>query len=450
MGTRAFTVLVAVVFGAVIGACKSDLLPGRCDKDSDCPSGKCNLEKNGRCEPQDGGTDFDADAGGADVGDAGDAAEVWSCEGLMCVGSEPVCDKTMMKCRACGANMECAELGKSVPVCAMSGKCVECTMNNHCEPTSTKPVCDTAMNSCTGCKVGGTECAMIDKAKPACAATGACVECVTNADCKGDSKPVPKPICDKTSNTCQPCKADAECTEGPKVCMSHQDGRCASDDETIYVQKIASCPGSAAAADGSATKPYCTMDPAVAAITPSRRLLVLKGIVPGTSAGISAGASQVSIVGQANAAIAPSDVGFHLLTGDAYVRSVAIGPSLLLGCQADTGSTIRLDRVVITGNKGGVYLNGAAFDIQNTTVTNNEYVDDGAIWAGIYAKNPPAAGPAKLKFVTVQNNKATGIVCSGPIEGDGVLSSGNTTSNINTTCKVTNCDTASATCGAQP
>jgi hypothetical protein len=121
-----------------------------------------------------------------------------------------------------------------------------------------------------------------------------------------------------------------------------------------------------------------------------------------------------------------------------------------MGVQADAGSTIRLDRVVVTGNKGGVYLNGAAFEIQNTTVINNEFVDDGAIWAGIYAKNPPAAGPAKLRFVTVQNNKATGIVCSGPIEGDGVLSSGNTTSNINTTCKVTNCDTASATCGAQP
>jgi hypothetical protein len=496
MGTRAFAVLVAVVFGGVIGACKSDLLPDRCDKDGDCKSRKCDLSEkgNGRCLPQDAGGSDATDGGSDDAGDAGDAHDAFSCEVATCGGETPVCDLAMMKCRKCGAASECMTL--NAPVCAptgacvaclastdcslsgapickpetntctactaddqcvkrapatpgcASGKCVECTLHSHCG--TAKPICDVATNTCVGCKTTDNKCAARGDKKPVCTATGTCVECVTNADCEGET-----PICDKTSNTCKPCKADAECTDGPKVCMSHQKGRCASDAETIYVQKVASCPGSAATADGTATKPYCSMDPAVASLNAAttKDLIVVSGTVGSATAGIAVGTRKVSIVGQLNAVIAGADTGIHVSTGDAYVRSVKLGPSPSVGFQADSGTVLRLDKVLVTGNSGGgILLNGAAFEIQNTTIASNGPGTSGATtWGGILVTNPPAAGPAKLNLVTIQNNMGGGIACSASLTmATGVLSSGNESPNINATCMFTSCGTASASCGAQP
>jgi hypothetical protein len=494
MGTRAFAVLVAVVFGGVTGACKSDLLPGRCDKDSDCPSGKCNLEMNGRCEPKDGGG---TDA--LDGGDASDAGEVWSCEGAMCGGETPVCDTAMMKCRKCAANAECSMLSAAAPVCdpsgkcvacvgstdcsdalapictvatntctkcsghdeckaraaatpgcASSGKCVECTLNSHCDPATTKPVCDTAMNTCKGCTAGGDECAMINSMKPACATTGACVECVSNADCKVPTKP----ICDTTSNTCKPCKADAECTNGPKVCMSHQDGRCAKDEETIYVEATGNCASTVGVTNGTATVPFCSLDPAVAALgaMPAKNLVIVRRtVICGTPFAITA--RPVSIVGQLNASVTGAPAAIRASAGDLYVRNVKLSTGASIGCQADSGSTIRLDHVAVTGNSGGgILLNGAAFDIQNTTVSNNGAGTSGATtWGGILVTSLPVSGPAKLNLVTVQNNMGGGIACSAQLTmATGVLSSGNESPNINATCMFSSCTAASATCGAQP
>lgn len=497
MGTRAFAVLVAVVFGGVIGACKSDLLPGRCDKDSDCDSKKCDLttEGNGRCVPNDGGSG-DADASGPDAADAGDAHDAFSCEAAMCGGEMPVCDVSMMKCRACATNPECLTVSAATPVCASngtcvacvgstdcsdaapictvatntcakcaghdeckaraattpacagSGKCVECTMNNHCGPTSTKPVCDTTMNTCTGCKVGGTECATINSAKPACAATGACVECVSNADCKDT-----KPICDTTSNTCKPCKADAECTFGPKVCMSHQDGRCATEAETIYVEAKANCATTVGATGGTATVPYCAMDSAVMTLgtTTTKDLVVVTGNVSSGTMFAVVG-RPVSIVGKVEASVTGSPA-IKLSAGDLFIRRVTISAGMFsLGCQADSGSMLRLDHVLVTGNRGGIYLNGAAFDIQNTTISDNYGLSTmGTSWAGVFVSNPPAAGPKKLQLVTVDNNKAPGIVCTSTAQGTGVRASGNALTEITTIeCGFSPCGAASATCGAQP
>lgn len=500
MGTRAFAVLVAVVFGGVIGACKSDLLPDRCDKDGDCKSRKCDLSEkgNGRCLPQDAGGSDATDGGSDDAGDAGDAHDAFSCEVATCGGETPVCDLAMMKCRKCGAASECMTLNApvcaptgacvaclastdcsdaapictvatntcakctgddqckdrapAIPACAASGKCVECTTKDHCKPTPMKPVCDTTMNACTGCKTG-TECAMIDPMKPACATSGACVECVSNTDCKETTKP----ICDKTSNTCKPCKADAECTEGPKVCMSHDDGRCAKDDETIYVQATTNCASTAGAANGTATLPYCSLDPVIAALgtMTAKNLVVVTGTVDKGPPFAIAG-RPISIVGKANASVGGVPAAIRLTAGDLYIRNVELFTGNSLGCQAGTGSTLRLDHVVVTGNKlGGILLDGAAFDIKDTTVTKNgPGVFNGAVdWGGIFVNNPPAAGPTKLQRVTVQNNLEAGIKCSVALMmtmTSGILASGNMSPDIHPTCMVAACGAASATCGAQP
>jgi hypothetical protein len=239
--------------------------------------------------------------------------------------------------------------------------------------------------------------------------------------------------------------------------MSHDDGRCATDAETIYVQKVASCPGSAATADGSEAKPYCSMEPAVAAVggASPKNLIVVRGTVTGATAGFNTGTRKVSIVGQMTGSIAgASDPAILLSIGDLFVRNVKVSSSASIGCQAITGSTLRLDHVLITANPGGgILLDGAGFEIQDTIITNNGpgLFNNVVDWGGIFVSNPPAAGPAKLQRLTVQNNMQGGIRCSTALTmTNGVLSSGNQSPDIHATCGFTSCGAASATCGAQP
>ena len=102
---------------------------------------------------------------------------------------------------------------------------------------------------------------------------------------------------------------------------------------------------------------------------------------------------------------------------------------------------------------GGILLNGAAFDIENTTITGNGpgQFTTGAVWGGILVNKPPAAGPTTLKFLTVQANQEIGVDCSAPVSGaDGVLASLNAGFDIISTCGFSSCGMASMTCGAQP
>jgi hypothetical protein len=234
--------------------------------------------------------------------------------------------------------------------------------------------------------------------------------------------------------------------------MSHLDGRCASDPETIYVQAGGTCTSTVGATNGTLTIPYCSLDPAATALgtMTAKTLIVVRGPV-GSGPPFAIASRPISIVGQMNAGVAGS---IRLSAGELYLRRITLSAgTLLVGCQADAGSTLHLDHVVVTGNKGGIALRGAAFDIQNTTVVNNEpfeETDGTTTWGGIYVQNPPAAGPTKFQFVTVQNNKAPGIFCSGAAQGTGVLASGNTLTQVTTSCGFTSCGAASTTCGAQP
>jgi hypothetical protein len=439
---------------ASLVACTSQFLPGRCDKTSDCVAGQtCNLDRtlegNGRCvaiTAPDGAADgSDANAEGPPdaKSDAPKACTAASCSGA----AAPICDSASKVCRGCASASDCTMLSAAAPVCAPSGACVECAVSSQCGAAG-KPICDTTTSACRGCG-SGAECAAASAATPACASSGKCVECVANTDCKSATKP----ICDMGMGTCRGCQADAECTAGPQVCMKHQDGRCATDAETIYVQKTAACPGAAATADGTAALPYCSMDPALGAVGATRDLIVVRGTVSGAATGLTSGARQTSIVGQMSAALAgATDPAFHLVTGDAYLRNVTLSASASIGCQADAGSTLRLDHVLVTGNTGGgILLNGAAFDIENTTVTNNGPGTQGTtIWGGILVNSPLAAGPGKFQLVTVRNNLAPGILCSAGVAGIDVMAAGNSTTDISLLCGFVSCGTASTTCGAQP
>ena len=195
------------------------------------------------------------------------------------------------------------------------------------------------------------------------------------------------------------------------------------------------------------------MQPAVGVVGALRDLIVVRGTVTGAASAFAGGAKQISIVGQATAVVAGGgSPAIHLATGDAYVRAIKLGPSASIGCQADSGSTLRLDHVVVTGNSaGGILLDGAAFDIENTTVTSNGPGDlTGLPWGGIRVQNIPVDGPKILKLVTVQTNNPIGVSCSAAVSGpSGVLAIANLSTDISPTCAFLSCGAASSTCGAQ-
>ena len=236
---------------------------------------------------------------------------------------------------------------------------------------------------------------------------GTCVECATSSDCNADPK---KPICDTTAHTCGACAADSQCADklgpNPGVCMVHQDGRCATDAETVYVQNITGCDDAGGA---TASVPFCSMTPLQAAIVNSdaRPLVVVRGTVNGSTVAFTRSpvAHEASIVGQQSAFVAAACPTRTRLAKRTLLRARPQGLSSgAVGISAvpSTGGavTLRLERVTIDSCKaGGILLDGAAFDIRNTTVTNNGPGEDGAAWGGIRIKTP--AGPKHIELSTI-------------------------------------------------
>src|SRR4029079_5192870 len=121
---------------------------------------------------------------------------------------------------------------------------------------------------------------------------GVCVECLEDGDCASKPK---TPICE--DQLCRACKADSECKAGPGTCMFHQDGHCATDDETIYVESKTGCLSAPSTTGGTAAAPFCKLQEALSAIG-TRRLLLVRGsgdvgntVIQNVSGG------QISIVG---------------------------------------------------------------------------------------------------------------------------------------------------------
>jgi hypothetical protein len=346
-----------------------------------------------------------------------------------------------------GARPSCATSGAS------AGQCVECIDNTGCTASAAKGFCVT--NACTGCTAA--LCAGRTDGKTACAAAGTfsgqCVSCTSNSQCVGTT-----PICSATTDTCRACTTDSECSAiGPGVCMT--DGHCAADGEAIYVGTL----GSAVCSEsntGTAQAPVCTVQSGVGlAKSGSKPVVIIRGTLAAGSTTIAA-TSPLTIVGRNAALLVPAGVGADAITitsGDITLRNLTIqgtaSPKTGIGINALTGTTLHMDTCAVNDNPGGgILLNGAAFDIKNTTVTGNGVGQtSGYTWGGILVQSLPATGSTNLSLVSIKNNTAggTGLVCVGAIQGTGVLASGNTPFDINTTCAVTACTSASTTCGAQ-
>ena len=368
-------------------------------------------------------------------------------------------------CSAAGAT-GCAGRTDGKTVCATngtaSGQCVECTADTQCTSSASKSFC--VANACAGCQsAAASACSVRSAATPVCGTTGICVQCNTSADCTVTTKP----IC--ASNACGQCTADSQCTAklgttgNPGVCMNNIDGHCATDAETVYVQNVtATCSDSATGAGSTAT-PFCTAHTGVnvASTTSGKTLVVLTGALADFS--IAVPSKTLTVVGK-GAVITPaaSTDGIDITNGVVYLRALTVqgnaSPATGMGINATpgTGSTVTLymNGCKVTNNPGGgILLNGAAFDIENTTLTGNGPNTVSTQWGGIYVQNLPSSGPTTLNLVTIQNNNGGGLTCSGGIQGTGVLSAGNinTASQISSACTVTSCSTSDggATCGAQ-
>jgi hypothetical protein len=400
----------------------------------------------------------------------------------------PICNTTTHACGACADKMACTMRSTAAPVCLSTGACAECGVDSDCKQSGklacsaastcvqctkdtscsgSTPICDVAANTCAGCKTSDA-CKAKDTKLPVClSSAGTCVQCKVNADCSGATPGCTAanvcvactddshcggttPICNTTTNKCIACTADAQCAgktslgPNPGVCMNHLDGHCAVDSETIYVENKA--PGcSDGAGGGTRALPFCSMQPAVGNLA-TGKLILVRGTVQGASAPLAA--SRSSVIGQNGAVIAGGIApGVQVSSGSAYLRDLKLSSSVNVGISAGAGTTLRLQNLSVTASKGGILLDGAAFDIQNTNVSGN-FPSTDLSYAGISVRNPPTAGPANLNRVTVQGNMAVGIACSGRVMGTGVYASGNLVGDITPICGFTLCVTPGPTCGS--
>lgn len=101
------------------------------------------------------------------------------------------CDLATNTCVRCRSDADCDSF---LPAC-QAGKCVACTVDQHCARYTTRPRCD--------------------------ATTNGCVECRTNSDCPSDLLP----HCDLSISFCSLCETDADCV-GHAVAQCNA-GRCA-------------------------------------------------------------------------------------------------------------------------------------------------------------------------------------------------------------------------------
>jgi hypothetical protein len=403
--TRLLWMFVAV--GSLMGiAClHKQLNPGRCNSNSDCPSGQiCDLsaQANGTCVCSSPGCDGDAGAGGG-TGGAGSGGGGTS-----------------------GGGGSAGNVGGSSGSAGTGGAA-------GCQPACTAP-------------------------RAICAPNLTCVECVSSADCMTATKP----ICDTGTGACVACASDAQCvaklnSADPGVCMAHQDGRCATVEETLFVENKNGCNDTATGPGaGTLAQPFCSMQPVATFLSSTHDVVVIRGTVSGASWTFSGqGAAETSMVGQRGAFVAALGAvpAFGMTNGAIYIRGVKFSSSASIGVKA-AGGTLRLDTVTVDGCMGGgILLDGAAFDIRNTTVTRSGPGDDGGLpWGGIRIKNPPTSGINRIALSTVRLNDGGGISCSAMVDGmTGVLAvdNMNTPSQVGSACGFSSCEIAGPTCGAQ-
>ncbi|MES1171812.1 MAG: right-handed parallel beta-helix repeat-containing protein [Bacteroidota bacterium] len=407
--------------------------------------------------PQDGGGSVDAPAAEVSIGcptacaaptSICDTTGVCVCQASDCAGAAPICGSTGV-CAGCATSEECKKAFPATPLCASTGKCVACkgesdcamsmsgshcfegqcvpcTVDGECRELS-KPICNAA-HTCEACTTHA-QCVARNENTRACV-SGQCVECEKDTECNKDPA---KPIC--VGTVCKACTADAQCVTklgaNPGVCMAHAGGRCALDAEVIYVRPAPGC-DDAMSATGTAAVPFCKPQRGVTALTPDRKVIVMRKGTLDLELWSYGGALDLTVVGQGGAVIGSgTGVGITITSGNVYLREVGVSGMLNNGVSVSGTATIRMDRCLITHNMaGGLSVDGAAgYDIQNSVFADNNGTILPVTFGGVQL-NSPGGATSKFWNNTITGNGAIGLACAGPYPVRGLLLAANTISQI--------------------
>jgi hypothetical protein len=484
---------------ALAGGCTKPN-PDYCERAGQCPAGRVCQIATHTCVMPDAGIDVGVDAPadlGADL--ARDTAsapdttpDLRAPDGPNSCGKHedcPTADKPSCingQCAACIGNNHCPKGG----FCA-AGRCVVCTATDGCEDTPAAPVC--VQSRCASCTMGTDACKIRYTDKPVCHPNGTCVGCLDSLrDCPLPGRPIcvangcvacpddaacvarnaaagacdksngfcvectedkhctatGKPICDVAMKKCVPCTADAQCGKKlgaglPAICMAHQDGRCASEAEIIHVSNGPGC----SAGGGTAAAPFCQTSDAINAVTPARRVLLLRGPEALTPFTASPTGAPITVVGQMNATIAPGAfVGIRVSAGEVYLRGVTVSGSTQTGVIVENGATLRMERCLLTGNRGGLLALSAGFDVANTVIASNKGAlvpNTATSFGGVYLRPAPGK-PSVFRHNTIVDNEVIGLLCAEALPVKSLLVANNAVEQVLT------CVPASSMVGGDP
>jgi hypothetical protein len=187
---------------------------------------------------------------------------------LIAIAAAAACTTKRNEAVCCVSEADCAALGVDEPRPCGPGQackgfaCVAAECDTSAECTSpVAPVCIDQL--CVGaCRVDD-DCAGASGG-PRCAPDGACVGCLSQADC-----PARAPLCDAEDRRCRGCEADAECASG--VCIE-ADAVCAEPGQLIFVTN-----GGTDAGSCTSDMPCQTLSFAMGQVTSFRKVIRVLG-----------------------------------------------------------------------------------------------------------------------------------------------------------------------------
>jgi hypothetical protein len=176
----------------------------------------------------------------------------------------------------------------------------------------------------------------------------------------------------------------------------------------------AACSTNPQTGDGTKAAPFCRSQMALDRLSPTQRVVVLRGTDMSPWMAAVSGA-QATVVGQLGASIVPGvDPGISIASGDVYVRNMIIDGGHDVGVKVANGAIIRLDRVIIRNNtKGGLVAQGTGFEVVNSVFDSNGSGSVGSSsFAGAFLGMTSLPGaPHVFHYNTIINNMDKGVVC---------------------------------------
>ena len=368
--TRTTALVLAIACAAV--ACK-EKNPAYCTSSADCGDGRvCHLDG---APPLNACIEVSPDAPGIACTDGGG-----------CPSGTPICRNRV--CVAC-AGTECPA-GR--PVCSMDGTCGRCAQPVDCQSRAD------VRHQCE-------------------ADAGACVECLTSANCTAAATPV----CEAA--TCRACRADKECA----IFCASDTGECVPDGDILYVQ------AGAAGAACIAAAPCPTIAAALSRVTPGKRWWISVGAGIYTES-VAISGMDVSLIGSGARLVPPAGAGvtisgaanvwirgFEITATEQGVKCTGAGASKTTvrltedhltrnsgnGLDA-TNCAVVVERTIVEGGLGsqiGINLGtGCSFDLHDNVILSNRA-------GGITLMEPVTGGPSRFDFNTVIGNSNVGVAC---------------------------------------